>query len=148
MRERVEPVGGNCAPAAARESIRALESWMPRRSPEISSPSVSVRSPVDGHAPLRKAPHARGATTGGDEWSLLLSDDVELSEGFYVYIRHFLSKQSPSSAADKPRADQAGKADMKCHKVSHSTSAGLDREVSLKDLEAAFPRPEPRCIWA
>lgn len=69
VRYRVAAVGGECATDAQREVVRSLEAWEPLL--------------PKGHAP------AAGAGSGG--WALMIADDVELSEGFYLYIRHALA---------------------------------------------------------
>jgi hypothetical protein len=78
MRYRVESVGGSCASPAQREVLQMLEAWEP------------VQQKARGRALLPNA----------QSWSLILrSDNVELSEGFHVYVSHFLATYEPEAIA-------------------------------------------------
>lgn len=92
VRYRVEPVGGRCASAAQREAIRVLEAW----EPALPRSSESRSTGSDGRA---------AAAGEGAEWALVLGDDVELAEGFYVYVRAFLA------SADARGVEVAGRTD-------------------------------------
>lgn len=74
MRGRIAPVGEHtCATPEQRQMIAHVEAWMPRA--------------TAAHEPL--------------PWGMVTTDDVELSEGFYVYVRHYIA----TTPADTDAAD-------------------------------------------
>ena len=105
IRFRVDVVGGRCASAGLRDVLRHLEAWSPFVAPPPSAPAGALGGVEDATSSSR--PHGTdgsggdgdgGYGGGSDEWALIVRDDVELSPGFYVYVRHFLARADSDAA--------------------------------------------------
>ena len=96
LRHRAAPIGGACAAAAQREVLQFLEAWVPAR----PAPPAGTAPPAAGTAATATAATATAAAAGA--WNLILSDDIELSEAMYVYVRHTLATTPPPLPSGRP----------------------------------------------
>ena len=98
VRHRIEPVYGGRCNEGFREVIEHLEAWDP-----------GARGAHGTGGPLSGDARGLGAAAEAEPWLLLLRDDVELSEGFYVYLRHTLAALAEGgSGGSSGRGDDNG----------------------------------------